>query len=474
MGVIYSKVKLSSLGKNDKFTRLDFKFNEFLSRNDWNLFNCKDSELCLLKDILTPYYKNFDFEPGEEYKGIPTGREYLNEFGEITDYQIITSEQHPGRLKYQVNNDCILLSSLKGAKTPALSFDFNLNDYVFSNGFYIFKVNEEQNEKKFILYLLRTKTIKDFLDNHLFRGIGISTFREDDFLRIRIKKLTLQRQQQILATIAPLEAEIASLKATRIPETDIINKVLGKELGLDWEKLKKIDQIKKVKINFSDLPTYNDTLRFSCRWNRAVEIQKELQNQFNQCEILGNHILKTQNGCSPTCGEEGDFQILGIDSISKSTVLSFENPKFTNDKITNFDKYVIHNNDFFVSRGNTIELVSLASIAEITDECRETIFPDLMIRITFDDKVDINYLAYIFNSLVGRLYFRNVTKGKNQTMVKVSEPELKKFIIPMPPKEKQSKIATLIKEQIDAQKIIDEQILKKQQQILKIIENAIR
>lgn len=368
----------------------------------------------------------------------------------------------------------ILLSKIR----PYLKKNILITD---NNNFYYTKafiqIRPKNINSKIIYYLLQSKYFYKL--SAISRcGKGYPTLNPQDFYSIKFEvrdiNLIKKNEQQILATIAPLESEIASLKATKIPETDIINKVLGKELDLDWEKLKKIDQIKKVKINFSDLPTYNDTLRFSCRWNRAVEIQKELQNQFNQCEILGNHILKTQNGCSPTCGEEGDFQILGIDSISKSTVLSFENPKFTNDKITNFDKYVIHNNDFFVSRGNTIELVSLASIAEITDECRENIFPDLMIRITFDDKVDINYLAYIFNSLVGRLYFRNVTKGKNQTMVKVSEPELKKFIIPMPPKEKQSKIATLIKEQIDAQKIIDEQILKKQQQILQIIENAVR
>ncbi len=59
-------------------------------------------------------------------------------------------------------------------------------------------------------------------------------------------------------------------------------------------------------------------------------------------------------------------------------------------------------------------------------------------------------------------------------MVKVSEHELRNFIVPLPSKEKQSQIASLIKKQLDAQKAIDEQIQLKQQQILQIVENAVK
>lgn len=467
MGVRIQKIKLSKVATH-KYARFDEKF--------YNIYNKDFHNSIRLKDIF--FIKN-GLSLTEFYADERTSKPFIRisdlSYSECmnTENLVYLSEDYNIREDLITEEDDIIFATI-GNTIGKCNLVKNLKGGTFSNNTVCLKVKDKNKfSPKFLESLLHT----NYMQEKIWGAISQKSqpnLQDYDLRNIPFPNISFDNQQQILATIAPLESEIASLKATKIPETDIINKVLGKELGLDWEKLKKIDQIKKVKINFSDLPTYNDTLRFSCRWNRAVEIQKELQNQFNQCEILGNHILKTQNGCSPTCGEEGDFQILGIDSISKSTVLSFENPKFTNDKITNFDKYVIHNNDFFVSRGNTIELVSLASIAEITDECRETIFPDLMIRITFDDKVDINYLAYIFNSLVGRLYFRNVTKGKNQTMVKVSEPELKKFIIPMPPKEKQSKIATLIKEQIDAQKIIDEQILKKQQQILQIIENAIR
>ncbi len=473
MGVIYSKVKLSSLGKNDKFTRLDFKFNEFLSRNDWNLFNCKDSELCLLKDILTPYYKNFDFEPGKEYKGIPTGREYLNEFGEITDYQIITSEQHPGRLKYQVNNDCILLSSLKGAKTPALSFDFNLNDYVFSNGFYIFKVNEEQNEKKFILYLLRTKTIKDFLDNHLFRGIGISTFREDDFLRIRIKKLTLQRQQQILATIAPLEAEIASLKATKIPETDIINKVLGKELGLDWEKFEELKKIKKYKANLSDFSKNVDS-RMSYKFHNLAEkylwdfmiskSDKRLKNFISEPIVLGESVSPEQYT------EEGKFYYIAMSNIK---FWNFETDDCRTVKKSYSDKAIkkgkiVKKDDIILARSGE---GTIGKVALITDDVN-AIFADFTQRIRLNN---YNPLCayYYFRSDIFQYFIYSHKKGMGNN-TNIFPNQVQEFPMPDWSLEKQSKIATLIKEQIDAQKIIDEQILKKQQQILQIIENAVR
>ena len=145
-------IKFSDLN-NDELFRVDSKFH-FLNKNyGWNIFDSKSNNLISLKNILTPTYEIFKYKDNEEYKGIPTGRDYLNEFGEIISHQVVSKEEHPNRLKYKINANCILLSSLKGAKTPALSFDFDLSNYVFSNGFYIFEVATLWN-KKFILYFI--------------------------------------------------------------------------------------------------------------------------------------------------------------------------------------------------------------------------------------------------------------------------------------------------------------------------------
>lgn len=144
------------LGK-DPYLRNDEKYHVFLNFSNWNLFNVKNKNLVSLKDILINDYHNFEYEEDEEYKGIPTGQTYLDEDGDIREFQPVNAENHPGRLKYKVSNDNILISSLRLAKSPALFFENeDLSEYVFSNGFYIFKVNDDWNNK-FVLYILRTK-----------------------------------------------------------------------------------------------------------------------------------------------------------------------------------------------------------------------------------------------------------------------------------------------------------------------------
>ena len=121
-----------------------------------------------MENILSDDYTLFDYQEDEEYKGIPTGQTYLDEDGYIREFQPVTAENHPGRLKYKVSNDNILISSLRLAKSPALFFENeDLSEYVFSNGFYIFKVNDDWNNK-FVLYILRTKKLKRILDNHIY------------------------------------------------------------------------------------------------------------------------------------------------------------------------------------------------------------------------------------------------------------------------------------------------------------------
>ncbi|MBU2459398.1 MAG: hypothetical protein KKB29_03490, partial [Nanoarchaeota archaeon] len=183
----------------DAFLRNDEKYHIFLNSSDWNLFESKSKDLVSLKDILVDDYNLFNYEDGEEYKGIPTGATYLDEDGEIKEFQPVTAENHPGRLKYKASNDNILVSSLRLAKSPALYFENqNLSNYVFSNGFYIYKIKDGWN-KKFILYILRTKRLKNILDNHIYRGIGISAYKDDDLKKIKIPFIPKLKQGQIAA-----------------------------------------------------------------------------------------------------------------------------------------------------------------------------------------------------------------------------------------------------------------------------------
>lgn len=171
----------------DKFLRVDEKYYSALHDGKFNLFRTDNN--VNLSDILEEDYCLCPYADDVKYKGIPTGQSYVDEDGEIIDYQIVTKDNHPGRLKYTVNQNNILLSSLRLAKSPALNFTYDkLDEYVFSNGYYIFRVKTGW-DKRFVLYLLRSKKLKTLLDENIYRGIGISSYRLEDLFKIEVKKL---------------------------------------------------------------------------------------------------------------------------------------------------------------------------------------------------------------------------------------------------------------------------------------------
>jgi type I restriction enzyme S subunit len=102
------------------------------------------------------------------------------------------------------------------------------------------------------------------------------------------------------------------------------------------------------------------------------------------------------------------------------------------------------------------------------------VFPDLFIRIELDsNNLDKEYLAHLFNSIIGRFYFKYATKGKNQTMVKVSSDEINNFYLPVPPLKLQRKIVDEIKTELDKQESIKKEIESERNKIEAIIEKAI-
>ncbi len=472
MGLTHS-IKLTNF-INDELLRIDTKFHILNSKIGWNIFEVKDKELIPLKNILKPYYENFDYQDDEEYKGIPTGREYLNEFGDIIGFQIVTKEEHPNRLKYKVDDKCILISSLKGARTPALTFDFDLSEYVFSNGFYIFQVDESWN-KKFVLYLLRTDILKNLLDNHIYRGIGISSYQESDFLKIQIPTIPLNIQNEIVKKLEPIEQEIQNLKVHKKDPLKIMNEVFADEFKIDLQKVFELDSIKSFSLKLQNVDSRNDLIRTSYKWHKLETIQSFMYEEIDCIEKLGKFIIQTKNGWSPESSEiEEGMPVLGQEHILKKGIIDLNPTKYTTLTKNNIQDFFVKQNDFFVSRGNTVELVALAGVV-LEDIEQDIIYPDLYIKIDFNDElVDKQYMAFLFNSFIGRIYFKHVAKGKNQTMVKVSSKELLEFYLPLPDLIKQQQIVEKIKSQIDSQKLIDEQIEQKQKEISDLIYRCVK
>jgi type I restriction enzyme, S subunit len=471
MGVIKIHKSSLSLMNSDNELRLDQKFHSFHNKNKWNVFNAKKGKLTSFREILTPHYKLFKFEDNIEYSGIPTGREYLNDYGDIISVKTITKENHPNRLKYKADEGCVLISSLRGAKSPALSFDYDISNYVFSNGFYIFKIQEDWN-KKFILYLLRNKTIKYLLDNKIYRGIGISSYKENDFLKIQIPLLTKDKQAKLVEEIEPKEKELNRLKDQIKDSVTIINEVFAQELELDLNKFESLKAENKFSSNLKEFSN-NIDCRFSFKFhNKAGQFiwdllcsktNKRIKDFISEPIVLGKSVSPKDYD------DEGDYYYIAMSNIK---TWAFE-PEGCNTVSNAYSKSnmnkSVKKDDIILARSGE---GTIGKVALIEDEDISAIHADFTQRIRLTNYNARLVYYYMRSDLFQYLVYTHKKGLGNNTNIFPSQ--VQEFPIPDWNKTKQTEIVTKIKTQIDAQKEIDKNIASKQAEISAIIEKAIQ
>lgn len=471
MGLKTFTISVAELSK-DSHLRNDEKYYSFLNFSDWNLFNSKSNNLIPLKDILIEDFNLFDFQEDEDYKGIPTGQTYLDEDGYIREHQPITKENHPNRLKYKISNDNILISSLRLAKSPALFFEHkDLSEYVFSNGFYIFNVNKKWNNK-FILYILRTKKLKYILDNNIYRGIGISAYKKEDLLKIKIPFISKPKQDQIVSQIEPIEKEIKNLKSKIKEPQEIINKVFAREFKFN---LKRFDELKKIKNYALDLFSFgnNRDIRQSVKFHRDagyfvnLELKKvtnkKIKNFISEPIVLGTSVSPKDYD------NNGDYYYVSMANI-KNWKFENEDSKLVSIEYSNKNKNkTVAQNDILLARSGE---GTIGKVALIDDENLDGIFADFTMRIRLN-KYNQLFAYYYFRSEYFQ-YLVEINKKGLGNNTNIFPSQIQEFpMIDISLKEQQ-RIVNEIKKELDSQKEYREKIANERDKIDKIIEKAIK
>ena len=344
----------------------------------------------------------------------------------------------------------ILISSVRPNLRKIVYIDDEKAEVYFTKAFIQLRPSKNGHV---LYYLLRSVFFNDLISLSR-QGKGYPTLKPSDLTWLRFDRQVItkliENEKRVLPHIKKTEREIKLLRLKLREPKEIIDQSFAEEFGFDWQGAYSEDSDKTFKLQASSIAENNSNIRSGYRWQKLLRIQKVLYKDRVDVVKLGPLIQSTRNGWSPPCNETGEgIAVLGVDAIKHSGVISFDSPKYTASKRNNIDEFYISKGDLFVSRGNTLELVALAGVVE--DELdQNTIFPDLFIKLTLNtDEVRSKYLAYLFNSSAGRLYFKYSAKGKNQTMVKISSYELEDFDIPLPPKPQQDRIIHKIDSQLE-------------------------
>lgn len=391
--MITVKTQFLSFAK-DFFLRCDEKYHLIESICGYNIFDIPKNNQIPLFNILKEDYILFNYEEDKEYKGIPTGKSYIDEEGDLIGYQSVSVDDHPNRIKYALDSNHILISSLRLARAPALYFEnLDFKNYVFSNGFYSFKVSAKWN-KKYVMYLLRTKKIKSIIDNNIYRGIGISSYSSIDLLKIPVRNIPISEQNLVLEKINVIEKKIRFLKNSKISIQETIDSVFQREFGFDYDKF---DELKSNRHYTSQQSLFsnNPDLRFSAKFHRpAGDFVMEQLKKISDKKIkhfISEPIILGASISPKDFDKNGSSYYISMASI-KNLEIELDDSQLISDSYFSKNKNkTLQINDIVIARSG----VAIGKIAIVKNDF-DGIFADFTMRIRINEQKCSPLFAYYY------------------------------------------------------------------------------
>lgn len=471
MGVITFKAKLSEL-KSDQYLRCDTDYIDF------------NKTVGKTNRFLKNYVPIFE-------TGKPITKADYSENGEPTEYvHLVVRNIKNGVLNLEdpiyINEDKgVSLSGFKievGDIVVAISancgsafyFESIVEDVQLTLSHYLakFKVDKEKINPRLLVYYLNSKTIQKY-----FRATETGKTQKN-LSKTYLRELPiflpseLEKQNELLGKIRPLEAEISELKSSKTQAVTIINQVFGEEFRFDWSEF---ESIKKVKTYSSSISKFANNIdcRMGIRFhNKAgAYIQSFLENKTNKRikDFISEPIVLGKSVSPSDYDEDGEYFYIAMSNI-KTWAFDPEDCK----KVS--ENYAASNLNKTVKKGDILLARSgegtIGKVALIEDEEINGIFADFTqrIRLTGFDPLCAYY--YMCSDFFQYLVYTHKKGLGNNTNIFPSQ--IKEFPIPDWNEIKQAEIVEKIKTQLDEQKVIDRQIEEKQNAINNIIEEAIK
>ncbi|MEH2056306.1 MAG: restriction endonuclease subunit S [Nostoc sp.] len=125
--------------------------------------------------------------------------------------------------------------------------------------------------------------------------------------------------------------------------------------------------------------------------------------------------------------------------------------KYIDEEIPSDSIFWLKKNDILIQRSNSLDYVGVSAIYDGEDN--QFIYPDLMIKVQMMQYLSIKFSYLLLSSSMTRKYFRNLAKGAQKSMPKITQGVVLNTLFPLPPLAEQKAIV----EQVDyLMKIIDQ------------------
>jgi restriction endonuclease S subunit len=471
MGVV-TKTKFSEISKSH------YLFSTF---NFFRLRKLIDEDLLYLQVRLSEYFEiisGFAFS-SKDYtdEGVSVCRiGDISKYNELLiDEMLLLPEEYADNYeKYLIQNNDILIGLTGDGKFFKTCYVENLDVPILLNqrvGIIRVKPNVKNVSAKFVSLLFNSDKVQNQI-RIVAMGKTQKNVSPFDILNVRIPKLELDEQNELLHLIQPIETEITQLKNSKLKPLDIINKVFGEEFGFDWGEFEKQKKQKTYSSNLNEFAN-NIDCRMGLKFHNLAgkylhsflvsNTTKKVKDFINEPIVLGKSVSPSDYD------EEGEYFYIAMSNI-KTYAFDPEDCKKVTEEYSNSNlKKTVQKGDILLARSGE---GTIGKVALIEDEDLNAIFADFTQRIRLTNYNTL-FAYYFFRSEFFQYLVYTHKKGLgNNTNIFPSQ--IQEFPIPDWNEDKQTEIVEKIKSQIDAQNSIDRQIEEKQQQINEIIENAIK
>jgi type I restriction enzyme, S subunit len=150
-------------------------------------------------------------------------------------------------------------------------------------------------------------------------------------------------------------------------------------------------------------------------WREENEISSEWE-----IDIVGNLIVeKPRNGYSPKSVE---YETKTKSLTLTATTSGYFNPKhhkYLDEEIPSNSHLWLEPNDILIQRSNSLEYVGVSAI--YNGKSKEFIYPDIMIKVQANSRIETQFLYFLLRSDLVRKYFRENATGTAGNMPKINQ-----------------------------------------------------
>lgn len=307
------------------------------------------------------------------------------------------------------------------------------------------------------------------------QGKGYPTIKADDLKSIRFPKIMIDKlrrnEENLKLEIQKLKAEISKLQKIAIASNEIINKVFGDELGFDWVKFEKLKVKKYFTLKIEDFANNLDC-RFSPKFHNEAgqyvydflceKTNKRIKDFTDEPIVLGKSVSPSDYD------DSGSFFYIAMSNIKNWCFDSDDCQRVS-------DSYADDNQNKTVNKGDIILARSgegtIGKVALITEDVNG-IFSDFTQRIRLKN-YSLEFAYYYFRSDLFQylVYTHKKGLGNNTNIFPVQINEFPMLDWDM---DKQNSVMLKIKTQLEYQNKSTIAIKNKQQEIIALIEDAIK